>query len=105
VIRIRPNRNLITGEFLNAYLNSPPGQDAVQAQSRTTSGLRTLSVGRIRRISVPLLTLAEQERVVSALDALHSESDRLGALQAGTAVELDALLPAVLDRAFRGELI
>ena len=30
--------------------------------------------------------------------------DRLKALQAQTAAELDALLPANLDRAFKGEL-
>jgi hypothetical protein len=30
--------------------------------------------------------------------------DALQALQAATAAELDALLPAVLDKAFRGEL-
>ena len=30
--------------------------------------------------------------------------DRLKSLQAATAAELDALLPAILDRAFKGEL-
>jgi len=30
--------------------------------------------------------------------------DRLKALQAETAAELDALLPSILDRAFKGEL-
>jgi hypothetical protein len=30
--------------------------------------------------------------------------DRLKALQAQTAAERDALLPAILDRAFKGEL-
>jgi type I restriction enzyme S subunit len=41
---------------------------------------------------------------VSELDALQTEVDGLKRLQAETAAELDALLPAVLDRAFRGEL-
>jgi type I restriction enzyme S subunit len=35
---------------------------------------------------------------------LQAKADRLKALQAETAAELDALLPSVLDRAFRGEL-
>ena len=47
VIRIRPDSSRLLPEFLNVFLNSPAGQEAVQAQSRTTSGLRTLSVGRI----------------------------------------------------------
>ena len=36
-------------------------------------------------------------------DALHAEVDAPKRLQAETAAELDALLPAILDRAFKGE--
>jgi hypothetical protein len=46
----------------------------------------------------------EQRRVVAELDALQAEVDALKRLQSETAAELDALLPAVLDRAFKGEL-
>jgi type I restriction enzyme S subunit len=35
---------------------------------------------------------------------LQAKVDSLKALQAQTAAELDALLPSVLDRAFKGEL-
>jgi type I restriction enzyme S subunit len=41
---------------------------------------------------------------VAELDALQAEVDALKRLQTETAVELDSLLPAVLDRAFKGEL-
>ena len=46
----------------------------------------------------------EQRRIVAELDALQAEVDALKRLQAETAAELDALLPAILDRAFKGEL-
>jgi type I restriction enzyme, S subunit len=104
VIRIRPDATQIAPEFLNAFLNSPAGQDAVQAQSRTTSGLRTLSVGRIRQIKVPVPPLAQQQRVLGELNALQGEVDALKRLQTETAAELGAMLPAILDRAFKGEL-
>jgi type I restriction enzyme S subunit len=104
VIRIRPDQQRVSPEFLNSFLNSPAGQDAVQSQSRTSSGLRSLSVGRIKSISVPVPPLAEQRRIVAGLDALQAEVDALKRLQAETAAELDALLPAILDRAFKGEL-
>lgn len=48
--------------------------------------------------------LAEQRRIVAELDALQAEVDALKRHQADTAAELDALLPAILDRAFKGEL-
>ncbi len=40
----------------------------------------------------------------TSLDRLHAEVDALKRLQAETAAELDALLPAILDRAFKEEL-
>jgi type I restriction enzyme S subunit len=45
-----------------------------------------------------------QHWIVSELDALQVEVDALKRLQAETAAELDALLPAVSDKAFKGEL-
>jgi type I restriction enzyme S subunit len=105
VIRIRPDRARVSPEFLNCFLNSPSGKDAVQAQSRTTSGLRTLSVGRIRGIRVPVPPAAKQSRIIAELDALQTQVDALKEQHAETAAELDALLPAILDRAFKGELV
>ena len=46
----------------------------------------------------------ERLRIVAELDALQAEVDALKRLQAETAAELDALLPAILDKAFKGEL-
>ena len=48
--------------------------------------------------------LSEQRRIVTELDGLRAEVDRLRSLQAETLTELDALLPSILDRAFKGEL-
>lgn len=45
-----------------------------------------------------------QRRIVAHLDALQARVDTLKRLQAETAAELDALLPSILDKAFRGEL-
>lgn len=58
----------------------------------------------IKSIEIALPPLADQRRIVNCLDDLLAKVDRLKALQAQTAAELDALLPSVLDRAFRGEL-
>jgi type I restriction enzyme S subunit len=57
-----------------------------------------------REFGVPVPPLPEQRRIVSELDALHAEVDALKCFQAETAAELDALLPSILDKAFKGEL-
>ena len=48
--------------------------------------------------------LPDQRRIVAYLDGLQAKVDALKKLQAETAAELDALLPSILDKAFRGEL-
>jgi type I restriction enzyme S subunit len=53
---------------------------------------------------IPSLGLAEQRDIVALLDELLIRADALKRLQAETAAALDALLPSVLDKAFRGEL-
>jgi type I restriction enzyme S subunit len=67
----------------------------------TRAGVNSKIVGSLPCRVPPL---AEQRRVVAELDALQAEVDALKRLQAQTAAELDALLPSVLDKAFKGEL-
>ena len=58
----------------------------------------------IEEMEFPFPSIPDQRRIVAELDALQAEVDRLKALQAETSAELDALLPSILDRAFKGEL-
>jgi hypothetical protein len=58
----------------------------------------------LKDLPVKIPPLAEQRRIVAELDALQAEVDALKRLQTDTAAELDALLPSILDRAFKGEL-
>lgn len=51
-------------------------------------------------IPIPVPPLARQEQ----FDTLLSKADTLRTLQADPAVELNALIPAVLARAFSGKL-
>jgi len=48
--------------------------------------------------------LDEQRRIVAYLDSVQTRLASLRELQSATGEELSALLPSVLDRAFRGEL-
>jgi type I restriction enzyme S subunit len=104
VIRVRPERTRLLPEFLNAYFNSSAGQQEMLERSRTTSGLFNLSVGRIKQIEVPLPSLEVQRGTITYLDNLQAKVDSLARLQAETAAELEALLPSMLDRAFKGKL-
>lgn len=61
---------------------------------------RTLGTQALANIRVPVPTFEKQ----LWFDSILSKFDTIKLLQQGADVELDALLPSVLDRAFRGEL-
>jgi type I restriction enzyme S subunit len=58
----------------------------------------------IKNIEIALLSLSEQRRIVAYLDSLQAKVEGVKRHQAATAARLDALLPSILDRAFKGAL-
>jgi len=66
--------------------------------------LQALSVGRIKSIDVPLPSLNDQQEIFKKLQAMQSKLNALKRHQGETAAELDALMPAILEKAFKGEL-
>lgn len=104
IIRVRPQQDKLLPEYINLYLNSSLGRNAILEISRTSSGLFHLSVGRIKEISLPLPSLHIQLDIVSYINNLQAEIDELKQLQMESAAELNALLPSILDKAFKGEL-
>ena len=58
----------------------------------------------IKNIDIALPLPEKQLQIVAYLDDLQARVDELRRLQAETQAALEALLPSVLDRAFRGAL-
>jgi len=71
---------------------------------KSTHDTRKLETSKLLDFRIPVPSLDQQRIVVCRLKELQSKLDALKRHQAETAAELDALLPAVLERAFRGEL-
>ncbi len=67
----------------------------------TREGVNSSIVGSLP-VRIPSLT--EQHHIVTFLDDLQAKVDILRQLQFQTSSELDALLPSILDKAFKGEL-
>lgn len=91
-------------DYLYWYLRAPSlgkSQTVGKTYGATKPGIN-LTALRTLRVATP--PQSEQRRIVAYLDDLQAKVDALKQLQAETAAELDALLPSILDRAFRGEL-
>lgn len=63
-----------------------------------------VSQKRINPLRIPVPPKKEQRRIIRYLNDLEAKVDSLKQLQSQTAAELDALLPSILDKAFKGEL-
>ena len=103
-IQIALPRDRVLPEFFVAAWNSSATRTVIEEKAKTTSGIWKINQGHILSTRIPLPPLPEQRRIVSELDALQAEVEALKGLQAETAAELDALLPAPLHKAFKGEL-
>jgi type I restriction enzyme S subunit len=92
-------------EYIEKVLRSPALRIQIEAgASGTSPTMKNISKEKVLNLLLPNHSLPEQRRIVAELDALQAEVDGLKRLQAETSAELDALLPAILDRAFKGEL-
>lgn len=103
-MRLRVDRCRALPEFAVLVLNSATVRSYYRQVLKQQCGMATLNQGHVREIPFPNVDVSEQRRIVAYLDGLQSQVDALKRLQSETAAELDALLPSVLDKAFKGEL-
>ncbi|MBI3464917.1 MAG: restriction endonuclease subunit S [Planctomycetes bacterium] len=103
-IRIPLPSNRMLPEFFVAVWNSAATREIIEEKAKTTSGIWKINQGHLASTQIPVPPLAEQRRIVAKLDTFQAQVDALKSLQAETTAELDAMLPSILDRAFRGEL-
>ena len=103
LIRVRPIGT--ESQFLETWLNSLGGIEKLTKLAATTSGLYTLSVGKIAKIPVPIAPLLEQqeaiELLVNQLAGLEEQEKAITfALKQSTAQRQN-----ILRAAFAGELV
>jgi type I restriction enzyme, S subunit len=58
----------------------------------------------IKRVRIAIPALSDQCRAVAYFDGIQAKVDILTTLQEKAGAELDALMPSILDKAFRGDL-
>ena len=73
-------------------------------ERKQMTGQANVNATKLKALPIALPSLIEQQCIVAYLDDLQSKVDSLKQLQSETSAELDALLPSILDKAFKGEL-
>jgi len=104
LIRFRVDTSKVQPEFVRLVMNSLRGREVIESFCATTAGNIGISASNLKTVCIPIPGLPEQRLIVSYLQSLQTKVNALGQEQVEVAAELDALLPSVLDKAFKGEL-
>lgn len=100
---LRPSA-VIRTEYLHYLVRSDDFKRDAAIHFKGTAGQQRVPQSFLQQKTIPVPPLDEQQRIVAYLDSVQAKVDAVRRLQTETAAELDALLPAILHRAFRGEL-
>lgn len=92
------------GKFVMAWMLSPSGRPHIERVASSTSGLYTLSVGKVAKLPVPLPPLAEQHRIVAEVEARATAIDHLQAELDRQVTRSNRLRQSTLANAFAGTL-
>lgn len=104
VMMIRPDQAKVRPKFFLYQLLSPTIQDDHISSLSKGSASPHLNIGALRRFPFALPNFDVQDCIIAEFDALQAKADSVKALQTETASELDAMLSAILDKAFKGDL-
>jgi len=103
IIRVRLNH--IIPQYLDCYWNSPEGRNRVMDVAASTSGLYTLSVGKISRLPLPLPPLAEQQQIVAEVERRLSVIEQVEIAVKASLKRAERLRQSILKMAFSGRLV
>jgi type I restriction enzyme S subunit len=104
LIRLKVDSDVADPAFVNYCINSEDGQAFLKCQGKDAIGQTNINTKQIRQMPLRLPPLNEQRQIVVNLNRLQAKAEDLRRLQAETEAELAAFTPALLAKAFRGEL-
>ena len=94
----------ITSEWIYIIVRSKGFRGDAEGHFKGTAGQQRVPVTFLRKKIIPVPPLSDQHLIVAYLDTLQAKVNDLKRLQEQTAAEMYALLPSILDKAFKGEL-
>jgi type I restriction enzyme S subunit len=104
LIRLCLDKDRAEPRLVASYINSPTGRAYMFSERKQMTGQANVNATKLKALPIALPSLPEQRRIVAYLDGLQAKVEVLKHLQSQSSTELDALLPSILDKAFKGEL-
>jgi type I restriction enzyme, S subunit len=104
MMRIRTVADLLP-KYLRIALCSPRGRSGLISHAKHAVNQASINQGDVRAVEIHLPSLDEQREIVRRVDSLFALADSLIVRHATVSTALSRLTPALLAKAFRGELV
>jgi type I restriction enzyme, S subunit len=104
VICLQFQNDISVGKFAAIALQAPAFQFTLGEHSTgtTVAGIKAL---RLKELEIVLPSIDEQHEIVRRVEALFAYADRLEGRYTAARAQVERLTPALLTKAFRGELV
>ena len=98
---LTPNPKICLPEYIYHFVETQTQEMLMLAAGST---FPNLPGAKLKVLEIPIPPIPEQHRIVTYLEDLRAKVAALHKLQVQTAAELEALMPSILDKGFKGEL-
>jgi type I restriction enzyme S subunit len=88
-----------------AHALDEPAKNAELVDLAREVARKTLNLGLLKAVQVPLPPLAEQHEIVRRVESLFRLADAIGKRVCAATTRVEKLTQAILAKAFRGELV
>jgi type I restriction enzyme, S subunit len=104
LIRVRCGKSLLP-DYLNYCLNSPAGRDYCWQVKSDGVSQSNINAKKLAAFQFDLPTVEEQKEIIRRVEVLFAFADRLESRYQTARAKCDQLTPALLEKAFQGELV
>lgn len=105
LIRVRVNCGAALPAFVEIAFAAAVVREQVKACVKSSAGQKGISGADLKNISFVLLPLEEQTEIVRRVESLFALADSIEARYQAARAQVERLTPALLAKAFRGELV
>lgn len=103
LIRGRANGKILP-KYALYYLISQEGRKQIVDIAKSTSGLYTLSINKVKNLQIPFCSRPEQETILNEIEARLSVCDSIEQTVDEALAQADAMRQSILKQAFEGKL-
>jgi len=105
LIRVRAKADLALPKFIELASAAAEARSQIEGYVKSSAGQKGISGGNLKSLRIDVPSIEEQTEIVRRVETLFTFADRLEARLKSAQTATERLTPALLAKAFRGELV